>query len=188
VKRQYQLRKACRILQSGGVIAYPTEGVYGLGCLPQKMGVKKLLRLKKRSPKKGLILLASSAQQLSRYFSPRIYQKLKQRFNQQEQEAITWVVPARKDVPLWLKGSYQSLAVRLSKHPIPYSLCRQNNSALISTSANISHQRAAVNAQQVRDCFHYRLGFMINAPVGTLGGPTEIRELISGKCLRPSTK
>lgn len=187
LKRQYQIRKAQRILQSGGVIAYPTEGVYGLGCLPQEIGVKNLLRLKKRSPKKGFILLASSLQQLSHYLSPRIYRQLKQQVQRCEQEPISWVVPARKQVPLWLKGAHHSLAVRLSKHPIPFSLCRQSNSPLISTSANISHQPSAINDQNVRDYFHYRLDLIIKAPTGVLNGPTEIRDLISGKCLRAST-
>ncbi|MCK5090981.1 MAG: Sua5/YciO/YrdC/YwlC family protein, partial [Gammaproteobacteria bacterium] len=57
-KRRWQLKQAASVIQAGGIIAYPTEGVYGLGCDPENsVTVERLLLLKQRPAKKGLILI-----------------------------------------------------------------------------------------------------------------------------------
>ncbi len=65
-----QVNEAVRILRQGGVIAYPTEAVYGLGCDPDNhQAVEKLLAIKQRSRDKGLILIAADFQQLRPYLA-----------------------------------------------------------------------------------------------------------------------
>ena len=60
------IKRAARILQSGGVIAYPTEGVFGFGCLPDDLAaVSRVLAIKERDPALGLVLIASDLEQLA---------------------------------------------------------------------------------------------------------------------------
>ena len=61
----FPIHRAARILRSGGIVAYPTEGVFGLGCIPDDVdAVVRILSIKKRSPASGLILIASAVRQL----------------------------------------------------------------------------------------------------------------------------
>jgi len=131
---------AIKTFQQGGVIAYPTEAVFGLGCDPDNQSaIKKLLQIKRRSKAKGLILLASSFEQLAPYLD------LTQVTNEQIHiilsrwpNGVTQILPARVGISSYLTGDFTTIAVRITNQPDVVTLCTQTNKPIVSTSANLS--------------------------------------------------
>ena len=173
---------AARALRAGGVVAYPTEGVWGLGCDPRnRAAMERLLALKRRDPAKGVILLAADLDQLTPFVRLTAEQRayLSQRWPGPE----TWVVPARLGMPRWLRGAHPTLAVRVSAHPPAAALARAFGGPVVSTSANRSGRPPLPDARAVRRAF----GPAVHVLPGKTGGrdrPTPIRDLATGDALR----
>lgn len=180
----WHLKNAARILAGGGVIAYPTEGVYGLGCDPQNLAaVLRILEIKDRPLEKGLILIASDRFQLAGYVCPD--SEMEQRVNATWPGPVTWVLPAGPLARPWLTGKSTSLAVRVSAHPVASALCRTFGAPIVSTSANLSGMRPARSALAVRKSLRSRgLDYLVPGNTGAQTGPTEIRDGRSGEVLR----
>ncbi len=178
------IRQAVRALRAGGVIAYPTEGVWGLGCDPfDPDAVAKVLALKQRDVDKGLILVAASVDQFDPFLRTAT---LEQR---RSLEATwpgpqTWVVPHGDALPDWVTGYKSTAALRVSAHPLVAALCRAFGGPLVSTSANPSGRDPAHTAQRVRHYFEDRLDYILPGHLGGQRGPTPIRDLVSGESLR----
>ena len=174
------------MIRAGGVLAYPTEAVYGLGCQPENyIAVKRILDLKNRPLEKGLIIIAASIEQLYPYVSfadvPR-YQDMLATWP----GPVTWLVPARPGVPDWIRGEYESVAVRVSDHPLASALCRLAG-PLISTSANPADGSPAKTALRVRIYFGQSLDYIVPGTTGLHRKPTEIRDAATGKIIRTGT-
>jgi len=180
----WPLRRAVETVRSGGVIAYPTEAVYGLGCDPlEHAAVRRIFAIKQRDRTKGLILIASELSQLMPFMaelSGEVLSKLKASWP----GPVTWVVPAAPSLPFWLSGGRGTLAVRVTAHPIAAALCRELGMALVSTSANRSGRPPARTALAVRTQLGDGVDEIVAGPVGGLNKPTEIREALTGKVLR----
>ena len=182
---RWQLTQAVRTLRRGGVIAYPTEAVYGLGCDPlDARAVMRLLALKQRPVEKGLILIAADMDQLTPFLAP-LSEEDRARLAATWPGPVTWLVPARPETPTWLRGAHQTLAVRVTAHPLAAALCRAAGQAMVSTSANPGGRPPARNAMQVRRYFSDRLDAIIAGPLGVEARPTVIRDLTSGRLHRP---
>ena len=179
--------QAVKVLHEGGIIAYPTEAVYGLGCDPKNLSaVKKILDLKQRNKEKGLILIASNFEQLKSYISPlekTIEDKMLDSW-QEHRSAITWLVPVDKDVSMYLKGQFDTLAVRVSHHPVVKELCENFSGAIISTSANIATQEAARTAEEVKQIFDDKIDFIIEGETDVNVQPSEIRDALTDEIIR----
>jgi len=179
----WHLRMAIRALQAGGVIAYPTEAVYGLGCLPHCWpAVLRILELKYRSIRKGLILVASSLEQLLPYIVIPD-EGIRDRVISTWPGPVTWVLPARPAVPAWIRGDHESVAVRVSNHEIVMSLCAEAG-PLVSTSANPSLLPPARSILKVRQYFDGELDYIVPGELGGLAHTTPIRDGLTGKILR----
>lgn len=171
------------ILHQGGVIAYPTEAVFGLGCDPEnEAAVMRLLQLKQRSIAKGLILIAATWEQVSPYAKPLPEEMLQSALSV---SGVTWVFPAASHAPPWITGQYDSIALRVSAHPVVRELCQLFGKPLVSTSANREGLPPARSVQEVMVTLGDHLDAVV---VGELGGrlkPTEIRDILTGQVLRP---
>jgi len=179
------IKRAIQICEDGGVIAHPTEAVFGLGCLPLlEKSVHRILKLKDRSIDKGLILVAAHIEQLEKFVD---FSKVEntQRIYDSWPGPVTWIVPAKNNVPLWLTGKHESLAVRVSSHPILQALCKELG-PIVSTSANPTAVEPAKTNQQVRDYFGNDVDYVIPANITNTLKPTEIRRADTGKILRQS--
>ena len=177
------IRRIASHLKRGGLIAYPTESCYGLGCDPDnRSAVQHLLRLKQRPQRKGLILIASHYHQVARYLQPLT-------LNQQQQlktagaQAITYLMPSHHSTPRWLRGAHDTLAVRLTTHKQAAQLCRGVNRALVSTSANFSGQRPARTYAQCQRLFGRKV-WVLPGRVGKNKKPSTIRTWADGKIIR----
>ena len=178
------INAACRAIGAGGVIAYPTEAVWGLGCEPfNEHACLKLMLLKQRSDSKGLILIASDFEQLAPYLADVPQKKLDAALATWPGPA-TWIIPASAHVPRWLTGGRDSLAVRVTAHPVASALCQTYDGAIVSTSANTSGRPAARSAFQVRARLGYGLDYVLAGELGGRSAPTPIRDLMTGKLLR----
>jgi L-threonylcarbamoyladenylate synthase len=180
----WQIREAVRRIGSGGVIAYPTETVYGLGCDPfNAMAVLRVLDLKQRKIGQGLILIASDFAQLEPLLQP-LPVAVRNRVLKTWSGPITWTLPCLPETPVWLRGAHRSLAVRLTSHPLARTLCEAWDGPLVSTSANRHGKPPAISALGVRIAFDAELDCILHGKVSATGTPSEIRDGITGRVLR----
>jgi len=168
------LDAALDALRSGGIIAYPTEAVYGLGCDPaDETALQKILNIKSREAHKGFIVVASSQQQLAPYIG-----EIRPEWQQQLDDAwpgpVTFVLPASNNCSELLTGKRDTLAVRVSSY----------DGAIVSTSANQSGHPPLQTGEDVASVFHNSIDAIINANVGSLASPTRIIDIQTGKQLR----
>src|SRR5690606_25595917 len=100
---------------------YPTEGVFGLGCLPLRAdAVDRIVSMKQRDPSMGLILIASSLSQLEPYA---VVPADERELAGSLEKPVTWVLPATSSTPPWIRGRHAGVAVRISAHPVAAALC-----------------------------------------------------------------
>lgn len=178
------IRTACFHLKRGGIIAYPTEAVFGLGCDPQnETALVRLLALKRRTWQKGLILIAAQFSQLEPYLEP-LTPEVEQRIFASWPGPVTWLLPAKKTVSHWLRGTSQKIAVRITAHPLAAALCQHWQGALVSTSANISQCPPARTALRVRKTFSTQIDYILPGQVGGLAQPTSIRDALTNQIIR----
>jgi len=179
-----QLNQAVAVIKSGGIIAYPTEAVFGLGCDPfNEQAVMELLSLKERPVEQGLILIASNIRQVLPLIKPQHANDLARALKTWPGHA-TWIFPKSNIVPSWVSGKYKSIAIRVSKHPIVKLLCDELNHPLISTSANISKQNDLDSIKSIQQTFDDKIGFYIDAPTGNEKKASPIRDAHTLQTLR----
>lgn len=178
----WRMRQAAQRLWSGGIVAYPTEAVYGLGCDPfNQRAVQHLLELKQRPASKGLILLASDFDQIEACLD--LTPALRQRLLAAWPGPVTWVTPANPELPDWLTVN-GSVAVRVTAHPLAAALCRAFGGPLVSTSANPGGKRPARNPLNVRRYFPNADLLILHGETGGENRPTAIYNALNGKQLR----
>lgn len=179
------LCRAVELLRGGGVVAYPTEGCYGLGCDPRNArAVQRVLNLKGRSWRQGLILIGASWSQVAHWVDSSDAGALA-RARATWPGPATWLLPARPGVSRRVRGEHDTIAVRVTAHPLAAALCRRFHAAIVSTSANRHGRPPALTAAQVRAQFGDRLDYVLEGPLGGLKGPTSIRDARTGGTLRP---
>jgi len=180
----WHFKQAVRILTAGGIIAYSTEAVYGLGCDPlNEKAVARLLALKQRPWQKGLILIAANYTQLAPFLEP-LTPNIEKRIFSCWPGAVTWLLPAKSEVSPLLRGQSDKLAVRVTAYPPTIKLCQYWGGALVSTSANISARPAAKTAFKVRRIFCDTLDYIVPGAVGKRQRPSEIRDALTNTVLR----
>ena len=180
-----QLREASRIIRQGGIVAYPTEAVFGLGCDPMNgRAVRRLSVLKRRPPHKGYILVGGDFSQLRPFCKPLTTAQW-QRVQQSWPGPYTWIFPETPLCPSWLCGDEAGVAVRVSAHPTVIALCARCGHALVSTSANWSGEPPAKDWQTVEKQFEGQVDYIVRAAVShPEGKPTMIRDAVSGQRIR----
>lgn len=172
-------------LKQKSVIAYPTESVFGLGCDPDsKEAVINLLNLKKRSIKKGLILIASDYNQLLPYLAEeKISRKNKQIMFSYWPGPVSFTVPVSNNTPKWLTGIFNSIAVRISSHIGVKFLCRAFGKPIVSTSANICGLLPCKTLEEVKKQFGKNFPILLGK-TNNRNNPSEIRDILTGKLIR----
>jgi len=179
-----QIENAVIALRAGGVIAYPTEYCFGLGCDPRNVqALNRLLGIKQRKQEQGVILVAATIEQISEYADLNLVP------NNEEVMASwpgpnTWVLPAKGSVSDLVRGKHTSIAMRISAHEVCRSLCKEFAHPIVSTSANRHGQRALLSAVEVREEFNHELDFVVDLPVGNSSSASTIRDAMTGKRLR----
>lgn len=178
------LRQAARIIAGGGIVAYPTESVYGLGCDPlDGDAVARLLRIKHRPVGHGLILIGARLEQVAPFIGP-LDSAARDRLEQSWPGPHTWLAPPTDAVPPWIRGDHDRVALRVTAHPLAAALCDAVGSAIVSTSANVHGRPAARSAAEARTLFGADVDCVLDGPTGGLPGPTPIRDAVTGETIR----
>lgn len=175
---------AAQVVRQGGVVAYPTEGVFGLGCDPfNELAVMRLLALKGRDVDKGLIVLGDSIERCA---------PLLDRLTPSERSLVldtwpgscTWLLP-NAVFPKWVVGDHDRVAIRVTAHPVAQALCALSGGWLVSTSANVAGEPPMQSVADVSDLWSKQIDAIV---AGELthepGRTTSIRDACSGAWLR----
>lgn len=178
------VRRCAQSIIAGGVVAYPTEAVWGLGCLPSdQAAVERILALKKRSWRKGLILVASSIEQLSPLLSE-LTSAQRATLAISWPGATTWLVPNNGTVPPWITGDHHAVALRVSNHPLVAALCQQVGGPIVSTSANPQGKPSATSSHKVSKYFFGESLMIAPGTVGKHQKASTIKDLLTGNTVR----
>ena len=181
---RHKLRLAAGRIHAGHILAYPTEAVYGLGCDPLNgEAVRRLLALKQRSEHEGLILIAADLAQLEPFVESLDDVRMAA-LRATWPGPVTWLLPACDGTPRWLTGRHQTLAVRVTAHPLAAALCRAAGCALVSTSANKSNRSPARSALQVRLALGSAVDLILAGACGERAAPSTIRDGRTGAVIR----
>ncbi len=177
------VRRAVAALNQGGVIAYPTEAVYGLGCDPwQQEAVHKILAIKSRPWQKGLILIAADFNQLQDFIQP-VPADILLQLEMTWPGPTTWLLPVSSNVPDYLHGEHDTIAVRVTAHQQTAELCRAFGGAIVSTSANSAGKQPARTSHQVR--WHLDdVDYILSGQCSGSNKPSQIRNAQTGEIIR----
>jgi len=185
VTQFWKIKQAATVVLGGGIIAYPTETIFGLGCDPfNHHAVLRLLQIKRRQWHKGLILVAANLDQLLPFVvipSDAIQRKI----SATRPNPTTWILPAAPATPALVTGAHHTLAIRVSSHPVVQALCREINQPLVSTSANRASLTPARSALAVRRIFGQDVDYILHGQVNPAAKPSEIRDAVSDRVIRP---
>ena len=179
-------KQAAGSLRDGGVVLYPTEAVWGLGCDPfHAPAMQRLLALKQRPQAKGMIVIAADFAQLESLLDL-------SRLPPERRAAVlaswpgpnTWALPCRDDLPESLRGAHDTLAARVTAHPVAAALCRAFGAPLVSTSANLSGQPPPRSRALIDPRILQGVDAVVAGDTGGLERPTPIRDARTGDLLR----
>jgi len=174
------------VFNGGGVFAYPTEAVFGLGCDPDnKDAIQKLLLIKQRSADKGLILLAGHYSQLLPYIDETaVPENIRIKYSLNWPIGVTLIYPAKKNLSKWLTGKFDSIAVRITTQPDVVALCSQMNTPVVSTSANLSGKPPAILWQDIDPLLNSQLDFVVKGHTLGYKQPSKIIDVLTGDIIR----
>ena len=178
------LADAVAALRAGGVIAYPTEAVWGLGCDPDDAAaLTRLLHLKARDPAKGVILVAASLAQFAPWLEG-LTAAQRAPLEASWPGPTTWLVPDNGRAHALVRGDHDRVALRVSDHPLVIALCEAAGGPVVSTSANRAGEPPAMSADEIRRVFGDELDAVLEGALGGLERPSTIRDLATGRVLR----
>ncbi|MFC2020500.1 L-threonylcarbamoyladenylate synthase [Chloroflexota bacterium] len=168
---QEQIEKGVSILKKGGIIAYPTDTVYGLGAgagLPQ--AVERIFEVKERPRNMPLPLLLADVSQITEVAEP-VSSTAWLLIRSFLPGALTLVLPASASVPDIITAGGTTVAVRIPAHPVPIALIEGLGTPIVGTSANLSGRPSPVSASEVYSQLGGKIDFVIDG--GQCSGGTE---------------
>ena len=178
-----QIDAAAEVLRAGGVLAYPTEAVIGLGCDPDnRAAFEKIFALKQRPPEQGVLLIASGFEQIASWIDapPEAIARAQATWP----GPCTWIFPRSPRVPEWVAGGHPGIALRVTAHPVAAALCRACGSPHVSPSANLPGHPPARSAQECEAMFGSALDGILQGETGGLLRPTPIADAVTGAIIR----
>lgn len=177
---------AAATFSSGGLLVYPTEAVFGVGCDPDNdAALTRLLTVKQRDSRKGLILLASDFELLLPYIDiKQITPAIKQDILARWPNGVTQVLPKSESLSPLLCGEFNSIAVRVTDQPDVVGLCKSVGKPIVSTSANLSGKEPAARWQDLDPQLIEHIDYVIKGNTLGFDKPSIIVDAISGQQYR----
>jgi len=183
-----RIEDAAAVIRDGGVVAYPTEYCFGLGCDPTSIeAVNRILQIKRRRASQGLIVVAASVYQLRPWLSPAVFKTDRQLLDAASASwpgPVTWLLPANSRTSRWVRGNHPNIAVRVSAHPAVVELCRRAATAIVSTSANRHGELELRTADQVRRRLGKQIDLILEGRCFGAPAPTALVDAASHRVLR----
>jgi tRNA threonylcarbamoyl adenosine modification protein (Sua5/YciO/YrdC/YwlC family) len=154
------IKRAVDILSAGGVIVYPTDTIYGLGCdITSKKAVEQTRRIKGRDAKKPMSFVCADLADISQYarVSNLAYRILKRCLP----GPYTFVLPATKETPRILQTRQKTVGLRAPDHPVPLALVRELGRPILSTSANYTDQEVITDPGELEQTLGRRVDLIL---------------------------
>ncbi|MDU1905973.1 MAG: L-threonylcarbamoyladenylate synthase [Dysgonomonas sp.] len=155
------IQKAMEVLSSGGLILYPTDTIWGIGCdATNEEAVRKVYELKQRSDSKSMIVLIDNPIKLDYYLldTPSLAWDL----IEVSDKPLTIIYDDARNVAPNLVAEDGSLAIRVTKEKFSQELCRRFRKAIVSTSANISGEPSPRNFSEISDSIKNGVDYIVN--------------------------
>ena len=160
------IQKACEIMQAGGIILYPTDTIWGIGCdATNEKAVQKVYELKKRTDNKAMLVLTDSSAKLSMYVSdmPDIAWDL----IEVADKPLTIIYPHAKNLASNLLGEDGSVGIRVTNEEFSRKLCERFRRPLVSTSANVSGEPSPGNFSEVSDSIKNGVDYIVKIVISS---------------------
>ena len=181
---EYRVAYAAALLRRGGVIAHATEGVWGLACrASEEQAVWRILAIKRRSWRKGLILVPDSALPCAPLLAS-LPEQTRAVMLRSWPGPTTWLVPHLQQVPHWITGRSSRVALRVTAHPQFAALCRRVGGPVVSTSANRGGAAPVRSARAARQVFGGQINAVLQGELGGAAGPSAILDALTGEPVR----
>ena len=181
----WSIKRLSKAVENGAVFACPTDTIWGFGCHPMLVpSIIKILNIKRRPVGKGLILLSSRLEYCDPYIDPNLPKKQIDLINREGQKPTTWLVPAARNCPIWLRGEFPTVAVRITSHPFIKAICDEMHSPIVSTSANRYRRSTTRSALQARRQFGDELDYIVTGFSTGTNRASEIKSLNTGNTIR----
>lgn len=178
------LAHAATVIRTGGVVAYPTEAGFGLGCDPRNTtAIRRILQIKRRPRTKGLILLADCRSRFFPYVECWMVDYRQQMLDSWP-GPYTWLLPASRRVSHWLRGKHQYIAIRVTAHRDAAKICQLARMPIVSTSANRTGRPMLRSHAAVLQEFGSAVDYIVTGQIGNAKSATCIRHSQSGKVVR----
>ena len=156
-----EIKKACEVMQAGGVILYPTDTIWGLGCdATNEEAVKRIFEIKKRVDSKALLVLVDRDVKLQFYVDevPEIAYDL----IEYADKPLTIIYDGARNLAKNLVSEDGSVGIRITKEEFSHKLCERFKKAVVSTSANISGEPSPANFDEVSDDIKNAVDYIVD--------------------------
>jgi len=177
---QEEIKKALEVLRSGGVILYPTDTVWGIGCdATNESAVSRIFEIKKRMDAKAMLVLIDSPGKLQVYVDevPDIAWDL----IEMSDKPLTIIYPEAKNLAANLISEDKSVGIRVTKEEFSNKLCAQFRKPIVSTSANVSGEPTPTNFSQISNEIKSAVDYVVNFRQGETTKPKPSSILKLGK-------
>jgi len=159
---QKQIEEGISILKQGGLVAFPTDTVYGLGaCVYIQQAVEQLYQVKQRPRSMALPLLLADTSQISEVAEP-VPEVAWLLINNFLPGALTLVLPKSNSVPDIITAGENTVAIRIPAHPVPVALVEGLGAPIVGTSANLSGKPSSLTADEVYSQFGDKVDLVID--------------------------
>lgn len=154
------LKKACEVMQAGGIILYPTDTIWGIGCdATNEEAVRRVYELKQRTDNKAMLVLIDSSAKLNAYVTevPDIAWDL----IEVADKPLTIIYPGARNLASNLLGEDGSVGIRITNEDFSRRLCERFRKPLVSTSANVSGEKSPQNFSEVSDVIKKGVDYIV---------------------------
>lgn len=173
------ISQICDQLRRGGVIAYPTDTTYGLGCdIFSRQGVNAIYQLKQRDPRKPFSFICKDLADVARYahVSNFAFKILKRHLP----GPYTFILEANRVVPDSLVTRQKTVGIRIPADPIALAIVQELGQPLVTTSANLAGEEPLHDPQEIQRLFGARLDLVVDGGI-RLGDPSTVISLIGDR-------
>jgi len=165
-----EIKKTLEVLRAGGVILYPTDTVWGLGCdATNEAAVKRIFDIKKRVDAKAMLVLVDNSAKIQAYIED--VPDMAWDLIEFTEKPLTIIYPDAKNLAKNLIAEDKSVGIRVTNEAFSKSLCAQFRKPIVSTSANISGVTAPANFSQISDEIKSSVDYIVNFRQDDLSKP-----------------
>jgi L-threonylcarbamoyladenylate synthase len=167
---QEEIKKTVEVLRAGGVILYPTDTVWGLGCdATNEKAVKRIFEIKKRADAKAMLVLIDNPAKLQSYVDE--VPEMAWNLIELSEKPLTIIYPQAKNLASNLVAEDQTIGIRVTKEAFSNRLCAQFRKPIVSTSANISGNATPSNFSQISDEIKAAVDYVVDFRQDDLSTP-----------------